>query len=137
MSSKINSNTVQNQSKEERINQLENIISERKSGDRHLDAVTELGDLLGLHIGRNSRECILSVKYYHYPNKPIPWRNLHVFTSIYDACHIMLGCLHGLSGNEELYCEAVIITQEGKRLPGMSNKKETGFEDGRIHWKCL
>lgn len=137
MSSKTNYNTVQNQSNEERINQLEDIISEYQYGDRHLDAVTEMGELLGIHTGRNSKKCTLSVKYYRYPNKPMPWRNINVFTSIYDACHIMLGCLHGLSGNEELYCEAVMTTQDGNRLPGVSNKKETGFEDGRIHWKCL
>lgn len=126
-----------NQSNEERISQLEDIISEHQYGDRHLDAVTEIGELLGVQTGRNSSKCTLSVKYYRYPNKPMPWRNINVFTSMYDASHIMLGCLQGSSGNEEIYCEAVMITKDGNRLPGVSNKKETGFEDGRIHWKRL
>lgn len=33
--------------------------------------------------------------------------------------------------------EAVITTQGGKHMPGLSNKKEIWFEDGRSHWKLL
>lgn len=102
-----------------------------------MNAVTEIGELLGLNTGRNSKNCTLSVKYYRYPENPMPWRNINMFTTVYDACHIMLGCLHGLAGSNEFYCEAVITTQGGKHMPGLSNKKESGFEDGRLHWKLL
>lgn len=34
-------------------------------------------------------------------------------------------------------CEAVITTQGGKHMHRLSNRKEIGFEDGRLHWKCL
>lgn len=116
---------------------LEEIIAQHKCGDEHLDVVTEIGERFGLNTGRNSKNCTLSVKYYRYPESPMPWRNINVFTTVYDACHIMLGCLHGLSGSNEFYCEAVITTQSGKHLHGISNKKEIGFEDGRLHWKLL
>lgn len=119
------------------LEQLEETIKINQHGDKHLDAVTARGELLGVQTGRNSKKCTLCVKYYHYPKKPLPWRNLNVFTTVYDACHIMIGCLRGMSGDDELYCEATITTQKGRRLPGLSNKKETGFEDGRVHWKCL
>ena len=119
-----------------RIASLEEIIDQHKYGDKHLDAVTEIGKLFGLNTGRKSTNCTLSVKYYRYPEKPMHWRNINMFTTLYDACHIMLGCLHGLSGNDEFYCEAVIFLN-GKRMPGISNKKESGFEDGRLHLKLL
>lgn len=123
--------------RDKRIASLEEIIDQHKYGDKHLDAVTEIGKLFGLNTGRNSKNCTLSVKYYRYPENPMPWRNIHMFTTLYDACHIMLGCLHGLSGSYEFYCEAVITTHGGKHMPGISNKKESGFEDGRLHWKLL
>jgi hypothetical protein len=119
------------------LEQLEEIIETNPHGDKHLDAVTERGEILGVQTGRNSKKCTLCVKYYHYPKRPLPWRNLNVFTTMYDACHIMLGCLRGLSGDDEFYCEATITTQKGNRLPGLSNKKEAGFEDGRVHWKSV
>lgn len=123
--------------RDKRIASLEEIIDQHKYGDQHMDAVTEIGKLFGLNTGRKSTNCTLSVKYYRYPEKPMPWRNIHMFTTLYDACHIMLGCLHGMSGSDEFYCEASITTQGGKRMPGISNKKESGFEDGRLHWKLL
>ena len=127
----------QTNDKDARLTYLEEIIDQHKYGDKHLNAVTEIGELLGLNTGRKSKNCTLSVKYYHYPDSPIPWRNITVFTSMYDACHIMLGCLHGLAGSDEFYCEAAITMQGGKHMPGLSNKKESGFEDGRLHWKLL
>lgn len=123
--------------RDKRIASLEEIIDQHKYGDQHMDAVTEIGELLGLNTGRNSKNCTLSVKYYRYPENPMPWRNINMFTTVYDACHIMLGCLHGLAGSNEFYCEASITTQGGKHMPGLSNKKEIGFEDGRLHWKLL
>ena len=33
--------------------------------------------------------------------------------------------------------EAVITTQGGKHMTGISNNKESGFEGGRLHWKLL
>lgn len=133
-----------NESKQEQTNDrdvriafLEEIIDQHKHGDQHLNAVTEIGELFGLNTGRNSKNCTLSVKYYRYPENPMPWRNINMFTTVYDACHIMLGCLHGLAGNDEFYCEAVITKQGGTHMPGLSNKKEIGFEDGRLHWKRL
>ena len=116
---------------------LEEIIAQHKYGDKHLDAVTKIGEMFGLNTGRKSTNCTLSVKYYRYPESPMPSRNINVFTTVYDACHIMLGCLHCRSGSDEFHCEAVMTTQGGKHLPGISNKKESGFEDGRLHWKLL
>lgn len=126
----------QTNDRDERIAFLEEIIDQHKYGDQHMNAVTEIGELLGLNTGRNSKNCTLSVKYYRYPENPMPWRNINMFTTVYDACHIMLGCLHGLAGSNEFYCEASIFLN-GKRMPGLSNKRENGFEDGRVHWKCL
>lgn len=126
----------QTNDRDARIASLEAIIDQHKYGDKHLDAVTEIGELLGFKTGRKSTNCTLSVKYYRYPEKPMHWRNINMFTTLYDASHIMLGCLRGLSGNDEFYCEAVIFLN-GKRMPGISNKKESGFEDGRLHLKLL
>ena len=64
--------------RDKRIASLEEIIDQRKYGDKHLDAVTEIGKLFG-----------------------------------------------------------VITTQGGKHMLGISNNKESGFEDGRLHWKLL
>ena len=64
--------------KDKRIASLEEIIDQHKYGDKHLDAVTEIGKLFGVN-----------------------------------------------------------TTQGGKHMHGLSNRKEIGFEDGRLHWKCL
>lgn len=111
-------------------------LEERIKVNPHEDKQTARGELLGVQTGRNSKKCTLCVKYYHYPKKPLPWRTLNVFTTVYDACHIMIGCLRGMSGDDELYCEAVIFLN-GKRMPGLSNKRENGFEDGMVHWKSV
>lgn len=63
-----------------RIASLEEIIDQHKYGDKHLDAVTEIGKLFGLNTGRKSTNCTLSVKYYRYQENSMPWRNIHMFT---------------------------------------------------------
>lgn len=85
-------------------------------------------------IRNNVKQASLVVRYYRYPNQEIPWRKVVKYGSLHDTASTMMDCLKSLSGNKEFYCEGVLF-MNGKRMPGISNKREGNFMDGRLHWK--
>lgn len=102
--------------------------------NRHTDmGQTKTADSVKL---RTKQNCSLIVRYYRYPDREMKWRKMSVRASLKEAAHIAIGCLKGLSGDPECYCEAAIFV-DGRKLPGLSNRMETGFEDGRVHWRAV
>ena len=112
----------------EKQTQTQEEQSQELSCDRYIEN--------GMGMKDKERKCQLIVRYYRYPQMEMGWRRINATTTLHDACHVMYGCLRGLSGSPDYYCEAVVFIN-GRKMPGLSNKREHGFDDGRIHWKCL
>ena len=81
-------------------------------------------------IRNNVKQASLIVQYYRYPNQELPWRKVSKFGGMHEMSCLMLECLKNLSGYSEMYCEGVLF-MNGKRMPGISNKREGNFMDGR------